>query len=153
MEALGALWALPEIPPPTSPFSPPFSRSRHVPGPRPGSPGSCRPGLSLNVLSAHPLTRNASEPCAHHGEAGAGPVRAVSPGDGQGWPGGSHQPEGVARGHTRPQPAHHHHVSRLHSTHPVRPGAPAGGGLEEGAGGGASARGWPQSGRPGVGPV
>lgn len=65
-----------------------------------------------------PPTRDASEPRADRGEAGAAPVPAVSPADGQRQPGGSHQPQGVAGRYAWTQPAHHHHLRRLHSPHP-----------------------------------
>lgn len=72
-------------------------------------------------MTFYPLhTRYASEPGTHHGQTGAGSVCVVSLGDSQGRPGGSHQPKSVARSHTRPQFAHHHHLCRLHAPYTVR---------------------------------
>lgn len=80
-----------------------------------------RSNLTVLTLTFYPLhTRDASEPGTHHGQTGAGSVCVVSLGDSQGRPCGSHQPKSVARSHTRPQFAHHHHLGRLHATYPVR---------------------------------
>ncbi|KOX70952.1 Protein dead ringer [Melipona quadrifasciata] len=55
---------------------------------------------------------------AHHGEVGAGSVRAVQFGDRPRRAGGRDQQETVAGNHQRPPPAVEHHFRRVHSAHP-----------------------------------
>ena len=65
------------------------------------------------------MCRNAYQPAAYHGEAGAGPVRAVQPGGGPGRPRGGHQQETVAGDHQGARPPLLHHLRRIHAAHTV----------------------------------
>ena len=87
-----------------SPHSPPFTH--HPDFPQPGVP---------SVPSRSPSARrHAHQPASHHGQAGAGPVRAVQAGGGARRPSGRDQQEAVAGDHQGPQAALLHHQRRLH---------------------------------------